>query len=201
MPYVPLPPEQLVALIVATSFAAGLNVYATVATLGVLSRARLIVLPGALDPVASWWVIGACAALFVIEFFADKVPAFDLVWNALQTFVRVPVGALLAYGAASQLSPGWQFVAAAAGGLIALAAHGGKTAVRAAVTASPEPFSNVALSFAEDAFAIFLTWFATRHPFIAATIAIVCLVAIVVLVRWIVRALRALFRGASGQLA
>ena len=146
-------------------------------------------------------MIGACVALFVIEFFADKVPAVDLVWNALQTFVRVPVGALLAYGAASQLSPGWQLAAAGAGGIIAFAAHGGKTAVRAAVTASPEPFSNIALSFGEDAFAIFLTWFATRHPFIAAAIAIVCLAVIVVLVRWIVRALRALFRGASRQLA
>ena len=197
----PLPPEHVAALVIATSFAAGLNVYGTVATLGLLSRAKLIVLPGALDPVANWWVIGACVTLFVIEFFADKVPAFDLVWNALQTFVRVPVGALLAYGAASQLSPGWQLVAAGVGGLVALAAHGGKTAVRAAVTASPEPFSNIALSFGEDAFAIFLTWFATRHPFIAATIAIVCLVAIVVLVRWIVRALGALFRGASRQLA
>ena len=194
-------PEQLAALVVATSFAAGLNVYATVATLGLLSRAGVIVLPGALDPVASWWVIGACAALFAIEFVADKIPAFDLVWNALQTFVRVPVGALLAYGAASQLSPGWQLAATAAGGLIAFAAHGGKTAVRAAVTASPEPFSNAILSFGEDAFAIFLTWFATRHPYIAAAIAIVCLVVIVVLMRWIVRALRALFRGASRQLA
>ena len=195
------PPDQLAALIVAISFAAGLNVYGTVATLGLLSRAGLIVLPGALDPVGSWWVIGACSTLFAIEFVADKVPAFDLVWNALQTFVRVPVGALLAYGAASQLSPGWQLVAAAAGGLIAFAAHGGKTAARAAVTASPEPFSNIVLSFSEDAFAIFLTWFATRHPFIAATIAIVCLVAIVVLIRWIVRALRALYRGAGRQLA
>jgi len=196
-----IPPEQLAALIIATSFAAGLNVYATVATLGLLSRGGLVVLPGTLEPVASWWVIGACSTLFVIEFFADKVPAFDLVWNALQTFVRVPVGALLAYGAASQLSPGWQLSAAAAGGLIAFAAHGGKTAVRAAVTASPEPFSNIALSFGEDAFAIFLTWFATRHPYIAAAIVIVCLIVIVVLVRWIVRALRALFRGASRQAA
>jgi hypothetical protein len=196
-----LPAEQIAALVVATSFAAGLNVYGTVATLGLLSRAGLIVLPGTLDPVASWWIIGACVTLFIIEFFADKIPAFDLVWNALQTFVRVPVGALLAYGAASQLSPGWQLAAAAAGGLIAFAAHGGKTAVRAAVTASPEPFSNAILSFGEDAFAIFLTWFATRHPYIAATIAIACLVVIVVLVRWIVRALRTLFRDASRQLA
>jgi hypothetical protein len=195
-----LPSDQIVALIVATSFAAGLNVYATVGTLGLLSRAGVIALPGSLDLVSSWWVIGACGLLFAIEFVADKIPAFDLIWNALQTFVRVPVGALLAFGASSQLAPGWQLLATALGGTIAFAAHGGKTAIRAAVTASPEPFSNAALSFGEDAFAIFLTWFATRHPFIAATIAAACVVVIVLLVRLILRALRLLFRGAEAQL-
>jgi hypothetical protein len=198
--FLALPTEELLALVIATSFAAGLNVYATVATLGLLARAGVVTLPPALGLIDSWWVIGASGALFVVEFFADKVPAFDLLWNALQTFVRVPVGALLAFGATSQLGPGWQLLAAALGGAIALAAHGGKTAVRAAVTASPEPFSNAALSFGEDAFAIFITWFATRHPYIAASIVLVCLAVIVVLVRWIVRALRALFQGARSQI-
>ena len=195
-----LPSDQLVALIVATSFAAGLNVYGTVGTLGLLARSGVIELPGSLHLVESWWVIGACAVLFAIEFFADKVPAVDLVWNALQTFVRVPVGALLAFGATTQLSPGWQLAATTAGGAIAFAAHGGKTALRVAATTSPEPFSNAALSFGEDAFAIFLTWFATRHPYIAAAIALACIVVIVVLVRLIIRAVRALFRGAEAQL-
>ena len=192
--------DRLVALVIATSFAAGLNVYGTVATLGLLARGGVVVLPGSLGLLSNWWVIGAAAALFIIEFVADKIPAFDLVWNALQTFVRVPVGALLAFGATSTLPPAWQLGAAALGALIAFAAHGGKTAVRAAVTASPEPFSNAALSLGEDAFAIFLTWFATRHPFIAATIVMVCLIVIAVVVRWIVRALRALFAGAERQL-
>ena len=196
-----LSPEELLALIVATSFAAGLNVYATVATLGLLSRAGMVTLPPALGVLDSWWVIVPCAALFAIEFVADKVPAFDLIWNALQTFVRVPVGALLAYGASAPLAPGWQLAVAALGAVIALAAHGGKTAARAAVTASPEPFSNAALSLGEDAFAIFITWFATRHPYAAAAIVMACLIVIVLLVRWIVRALRALFAGARGQLA
>jgi len=195
-----LSPDQLVALIVATSFAAGLNVYGTVATLGLLSRAGLIALPGSLGLVDNSWVIGACIVLFAIEFVADKVPAFDLVWNALQTFVRVPAGALLAYAAASPLGPGWQLLATALGAAIAFAAHGGKTAARVAVTTSPEPFSNAALSFAEDAFAIFLTWFATQHPYIAATIVIVCLAVIVALMRLVIRALRALFQGAETQL-
>ncbi|HUL74467.1 MAG TPA: DUF4126 domain-containing protein [Vicinamibacterales bacterium] len=199
--FLALTPEALLALVIATSFAAGLNVYATVATLGLLARAGVVSLPPALGLLDSWWVIGASGALFAIEFFADKVPAFDLVWNALQTFVRVPVGALLAFGASSQLGPGWQLVATALGGAVAFVAHGGKTAVRAAVTASPEPFSNAALSLGEDAFAIFLTWFATRHPFVAAGIALVCVAVLIVLVRWILRALAALFRGARGQLA
>src|SRR5438128_11736103 len=142
----PFSPRQLAALVVATSFAAGLNVYATVATLGLLARAGVIALPPSLDAITSWWVIGAAAALYLVEFVADKIPAVDLVWNALQTFVRVPVAALLAYGATTQLSMGEQFLATTAGGLIALAAHGGKTAARVAVTPSPEPFSNIALS-------------------------------------------------------
>src|SRR5919109_4961912 len=165
----PLPPDQLAALIAATSFAAGLNVYATVATLGLLSRAGVLALPSSLHLVETWPVIGVCAVMFVIEFFADKIPAFDLVWNALHTFVRVPIAALLAFRATAQLSSTDQLLAALAGGLIALAAHGGKTAVRAAVTPSPEPLSNISLSLVEDVAAVGLTWLATRHPYFAAT--------------------------------
>src|SRR5262245_42710110 len=138
-------------------------------------------LPPGLEPLASWWVIGVAAALYLVEFVADKIPLFDLVWNALHTFVRVPVGALLAYDATSQLGPAWQLVAATAGGAIALASHGAKTAARAAVAPSPEPFSNFALSVAEDGLAIFITWFATAHPIAAAVIVGVLLVVIVIL--------------------
>jgi uncharacterized protein DUF4126 len=196
-----LPPEELAGVLAATSFAAGLNVYATLVTLGLLSRAGLIVLPSALNLLSTWYVIGASALLFVVEFFADKIPAFDLVWNALHTFVRVPVAALLAYRATSQLSPTDQLLAAAAGGLIAFAAHGGKTAVRAAVTPSPEPLSNITLSLGEDIFAIFLTWFATQHPYLAAGIVLWLLIIIVVVIRWVLRALSALFRGARRRIA
>jgi len=195
-----LPANELVALLVAISFAAGLNVYATLGTLGLLAHAGLLPLPATLHLLSNWWIIAASGMLFVIEFFADKIPAFDLIWNALHTFVRVPLAGLLAYAATSQLSPGKQLLAAALGGAIALVAHGGKTAVRAAVTPSPEPFSNITLSLGEDALAIFLTWFATQHPYGAAAIAGVLLVTIIVLVRWVVRALRALFRGAEREL-
>ncbi len=195
------PPDQLAALIAATSFAAGLNVYATVATLGLLARAQVLTLPPSLHLVESWPVIAICAILFVIEFFADKIPAFDLIWNALHTFVRIPVAALLAYGAAAHLSPVGQVMSAVAGGAIALAAHGGKTAARVAVTPTPEPFSNMALSVGEDVVAVGLTWFATQHPFIAALIVGIFLLVIVITIRFIVRAMRRLFRGAERVMA
>jgi hypothetical protein len=139
---------------------------------------------------ANWWVIGASAALFVIELIADKIPLFDLIWNALQTFVRVPVGALLGYAATSHLGLGWQLAALVAGAAIALAAHSAKSAARVAVTPSPEPVSNFALSAAEDAFAIFITWFATTHPYLSAAIVMVLLVGIAVLIRQVVAGLR-----------
>jgi hypothetical protein len=185
---------EIAGLIVAVSFAAGLNVYATVATLGLLAHTRLLELPGGLHMLSSWWVIGAALALFAIEFFADKIPAFDLFWNALHTFVRIPVAALIAFGATSQLSPEMQLVATLAGGLIALAAHGGKTAARVAVTPSPEPFSNFALSAGEDTLAVSITWLATQHPIAAAGIAAAFLIVIVVMTRWIVRTIIRAFK-------
>ena len=195
-----LPGQELVALLVAVSFAAGLNLYATVATLGLLAHAGVLPLPPALSLLANWWVIAAGVALFGIEFFADKIPAFDLIWNALHTFIRIPVAALLAYRATATLSPTEQLVATIAGGLIALAAHGGKTAARAAVTPSPEPLSNITLSLGEDALAIFLTWLATWKPYWAAGIVAILLVIAILMVRWVVRALRSLFRGAEHAL-
>ena len=189
------------ALVVAVSFAAGLNVYATVATLGLLAHAGVLVLPDALHLLASWWVIGASGALFAVEFFADKIPAFDLVWNALHTFIRVPVAALIAWRATATLSPQEQLLATLLGGLVAFAAHGGKTAARAAVTPSPEPFSNIALSLAEDALAIALTWLATRHPYLGGGIALVLALVVFFLIRWVWRALRNLFRGAERAIA
>jgi hypothetical protein len=190
----PLSGEQLVAFLIAVSFAAGLNLYATVATLGVLGRFDVVSLPAGLGSLDDPWVIGAAATLFAIEFVADKIPVLDVVWNALQTFIRVPAAALISYAATSGMAPHWQMAAATVGGGIAFAAAGGKTAARAAVTPSPEPFSNLALSAAEDAFTIFVTWFATQYPFIAAGIVLTMVVVIVLLIRFVIRAFRAMFR-------
>jgi len=170
-------PSSIAALIVAASFAAGLNVYATVATLGILAHFHWVVLPPGLETLANPWIICVASLLFAVEVFADKVPALDLFWNAAHTFIRVPVAALLAYRAASQLSPEMQLLAA-----------------RALVTPSPEPVSNIALSSAEDVTAISLTWLATHHPYTAAGIAGVGIIFLLLSLRWISVRLKRLFR-------
>jgi hypothetical protein len=196
-----IPSTELFSLLAAIGFAAGLNLYATVAVLGLMARFGHLPLPPGLLLLAGWPVIVASLALFVIEFFADKIPAFDLLWNALHTFIRVPVAGLLAYQATSQLSPAHQLLATLLGAAVALIAHGGKTAARAAVTPSPEPFSNITLSLVEDILAIALTWLATRHPYVAGGLATGFVVIIILLTRWVIRAMRALFRGAERELA
>jgi Domain of unknown function (DUF4126) len=196
-----IPPGELFALLTAIGFAAGLNLYATVAVLGLLARFGHLPMPPGLQLLAGWPVIAASVALFGIEFLADKIPAFDLIWNALHTFIRVPVAGLLAYQATSQLSPERQLLAALLGAAVAFAAHGGKIAARAAVTPSPEPFSNIALSLGEDALAIGLTWLATRHPYVAGVLAAGFVTMIVLMARLVIRALRTLFRGAEMELS
>ena len=190
--------QDILAIVVGASFASGLNVYATIATLGLLSHAQVFQLPPALHLLGSWAVIVVCGLLFALEFVADKIPVLDLAWNALQTFVRVPVAALLSYGATQTLSPATQLAAGLLGAVLALAAHGGKIAVRTAVTPSPEPASNVVLSFAEDAFAVLLTWLATEHPFVAAVIVASMVLLIVFAVRYVVRSVTRLFQRARG---
>ncbi len=195
-------PANIAALVIAASFAAGLNVYATVLTLGLLARAHWAVLPPGLDVLGHTWLLVVCGVMFAIEFVADKIPGFDMIWNGLHTAVRAPVAALVAYHASAQLSPEMQVLATALAAAIALAAHGSKTAIRAAVTPSPEPVSNIALSSSEDVAAIGLTWFATHHPIVAACAAVVLLAAAVGAVWGLLRAvkkpLKRLFRSSSG---
>lgn len=186
-------PSTVAALVIAASFAAGLNVYATVLTLGVMARMDWVALPQGLEALGSWWVLGASGFLFAAEFVADKIPGFDLIWNAAHTFVRVPVAGLLAYRATAQLSPEMQMLATAGGAAIAMIAHGSKTAIRGVVTPSPEPVSNIALSSVEDVGAIGLTWMATQHPIVAASVTGILLVAAIVTARWAIRAVRRMF--------
>ena len=183
-------PANITALVIAASFAAGLNIYATVLTLGLLARTQWVALPPGLDSLGHTWVLVVCGIMFAIEFVADKIPAFDMVWNALHTVIRIPIAALVAYHASSQLSPQMQVLATAIGAAVALAAHGSKTSLRAAVTPSPEPVSNIALSSTEDVAAVGLTWFATHHPVIAASVALVLLASALVAARALLRAIQ-----------
>ena len=189
--------NEVIALAIVISFAAGLNLSAVLVTLGLLSQTGLIVLPGPIAIVGEWWVIIIASVLFTVESFADKVPAFDLVWNTLLTFVRVPAGAVLAFAATDTLSPGMQILAALAGGGAALAAQSAKLALRSTASTSPEPFSNVALSATEDVAAVGLTWFAVAYPLVAGAIVLVLIALTILLVRWVWLAGRALFRGAT----
>jgi hypothetical protein len=183
-------PANITALIIAASFAAGLNIYATVLTLGILARTQWVALPPGLDSLGQTWVLVVCGIMFAMEFVADKIPGFDMVWNALHTVIRVPIAALVAYHASSQLTPQMQILSTAIGAVIALAAHSSKTALRAAVTPSPEPISNIALSTTEDVTAVGLTWFATHHPLIAAFVALGCLAAAIIAARALLRAVQ-----------
>lgn len=190
---------SLISFLVALSFAAGLNLYATVAVLGLLSRFNFAQLPHGLEAVGNTWVIAASIALFLVELFADKVPMVDVVWSALHTFIRIPVAALMAYKASEQLSPEMQLVVALMGAAIAAVVHGSKTAVRVAVTPSPEPVSNVVLSGSEDVVAIVLTWTATHHPLFAGVCAAIAVAICLFAARWIVRKLRVAFARMSAR--
>ncbi len=132
------------------SWVSGINLYAAVATLGLLGRFAHLKLPGDLDVVTSWWVIGVALFLFVVEFIADKVPVVDSAWDVIHTFIRIPAGAVLAATAFGDFDRSVQVIALLVGGSLALSSHGTKASLRAVVNASPEPFSNIAVSLAED---------------------------------------------------
>ncbi|HUE42151.1 MAG TPA: DUF4126 domain-containing protein [Candidatus Sulfotelmatobacter sp.] len=164
-------PVETLGLALGAGFSSGLNLYATIATLGLLQRFGVIHLPEQLQVLAHPWVLGIAIALYVIEFLADKIPLVDTAWDAIHTVIRPPAAALLAYGAAGAAPPEWRWGAALLAGGVALTSHGTKASARAAANTSPEPFSNWALSFGEDALAVWLTWLATVHP--TATIVVV----------------------------
>jgi hypothetical protein len=181
---------RLTALLVAVSFAAGLNLYITVAALGLLSRFHVLALPPGLSSLDHTWVIALAIALTVVEAFADKVPYFDLVWNAVHTFIRVPAAAILAYQATNTLSPSEHALVTLAAAVIAGIAHTAKTSARVAVSATPEPFSNALLSTGEDVAAAGVTWVATVHPYIGAGIAIAALIVILLMVGKLMKGIR-----------
>jgi hypothetical protein len=169
-------PVETLGLALGAGFSSGLNLYATIATLGLLQRFQIIHLPAALEPLAHPWVIAIALALYAIEFFADKIPLVDTAWDAIHTFIRPPAAALLAYASAGAAPPEWRWGAALLAGGVALTSHGTKASARAAANASPEPFSNWTLSFGEDLLAVFLSWLAAAHPAAAIVLVVVLVV-------------------------
>jgi hypothetical protein len=147
-----------------SAWVSGINLYATVATLGLLQRFAGLQLPGDLPVLANEWVIGTAVFLYVVEFVADKVPYVDSVWDVVHTFIRVPAGAAVAASAFGDYSPAVQAVALLLGGSVALSSHGAKAATRAALNLSPEPASNVVASLIEDVVAIGSTVLAVVAP-------------------------------------
>ncbi len=160
-------PLETLSLVLGAGFSSGLNLYATVATLGLLQRFGVVQLPEHLRILSHPVVLGIAAVLYLLEFLADKVPYLDSFWQAVHTFIRPPAAALLAFGATAAAPDVWRWGAALLAGGIALTSHGTKASARAAANLSPEPFSNWALSFGEDVLAVWLVWFATAHPMAA----------------------------------
>ena len=166
-------PLQTLSLALGAGFSSGLNLYATVATLGLLERFGVIHLPASLRVLTHSWVIGIAVVLYLIEFFADEIPYVDTIWDFVHTFIRPPAAALLAYAAVSGSDAEWRWGAALLAGGVALTSHGAKATTRAAVNTSPEPLSNWTLSLGEDVMAVWLSWMASLHP--AATTIVVFL--------------------------
>src|SRR5918993_855929 len=143
-----------IAIAMGASWVSGINLYASVATLGLLGRFADLQLPGELQVLTSWWVIGVAIVMYVIEFVADKVPIVDSTWDVIHTFIRIPAGAVLAAGAFGDFDRGIQVIALLLGGGLALSSHGTKAATRAMLNTSPEPVSNVVASIVEDIVAV-----------------------------------------------
>jgi len=170
-------PIETLGLALGAGFSSGLNLYATIATLGLLERFGVIHLPPSLHALSHPAILAIAVVLYVLEFFADKIPYIDTAWDVIHTFIRPPAAAFLAYSAAGAAPTEWRWGAALLAGGVALTSHGTKASARAAVNTTPEPFSNWALSFGEDVLAVWLTWMATAHP-LATIVIVVALVAL-----------------------
>src|SRR5688500_12662625 len=175
------------------SFAAGINLYATVALLGLASRYGWVALPPEYQVFDNSWIIGTALFLYAIEFFADKIPWIDSAWDTLHTFIR-PIGrALIALTALGDASPAMETIIALLGGTVAARTHFTKAGTRVVANASPERFSNWCLSVGEDVFGVGLGFLALQYPIAALAVVVVLLVVIAVSASWLFRALKRRF--------
>jgi hypothetical protein len=176
-------PLETLGFTLGTSFASGLNVYATVAAAGIMQRLGFVNLPESLQILTHPLVMGLAVTLFVIEFIADKIPYVDSAWDAAHTFIRPPAAAVLSYSAFGNVPEEWKLGAALLAGSVALTSHGAKASTRAAANTSPEPVSNWVLSIFEDGLVVFLVWLAAEHPYLTAGIVLVLVLLAVLLIR------------------
>jgi hypothetical protein len=175
------------------SFAAGINLYATVAMIGLAARFGWVSLPEQYQAFNNDWVIGAAVAMYLIEFFADKIPYVDSLWDVVHTAIRPIGGALIAVTTLGNADPSIQALVALLGGAVAASSHLTKTSTRAVANTSPEPFSNWLLSLGEDAFVVTLGYLALQHPLAALIVAVVALALIVVFAVVILRTVKRWF--------
>jgi hypothetical protein len=171
----------------------GFRLYGTLAALGFFHRIGVLHLPAGAEVLSRTPILVLSTALFVVEFIADKVPVVDTIWDAVHTFLRVPAAAVLGFAALSDVAEPWRTVAALLCGTIALSAHGLKAGTRLALNASPEPFSNWAASFSEDALFAFCVWLILFHPAAALVLAAAVLGTGLLLLHWVIRGIRFLF--------
>ena len=175
-------PLETLGYALGTSFASGLNLYATIAAAGLFQRLGIVQLPDTLQVLANPFVMGVAITLFLIEFIADKIPYVDSAWDAVHTFIRPPAAAVMAYSAFGSIPEEWKVSAALLAGGVALTSHGAKATTRAAANTSPEPVSNWTLSLLEDGLAVFLAWMAAAHPILTAVIVVVLVIVSVLLI-------------------
>ncbi|MBU4343477.1 MAG: DUF4126 domain-containing protein [Candidatus Omnitrophica bacterium] len=149
------------------SWASGVNLYLTIAVLGILDKMNILSLPGDLEAISNPFIIGIAIAMYLVEFFADKIPLVDSAWDSIHTFIRPIGGAALSYMAMADMGPVAQIPAALLSGTIAMDSHLTKATARAAINTSPEPFTNSIASVSEDAMVVGVIWMIVKHPIIA----------------------------------
>lgn len=190
----------ILALTMGAAWASGLNLYAAIFMLGMMGVTGNIDLPPTLDVLQNPLVLGAAGVMYVVEFFADKIPGVDTAWDVLHTFVRIPAGAMLAAGAVGNVDPAVAVAAGILGGGLTAATHATKAGTRAMVNTSPEPFSNWGLSISEDVAVFAGLWAALNHPVLFVVLMVVFIGLLIWLLPKLWRGIKLVFAKIRGWL-